>query len=82
MTSQDTVSSPCLSDSALRVASEQGSQVSLPSEAKITSGVESDGADSSQAELPLGQFQVVRGERRKRKKPKAELGGWLAPQAC
>ncbi len=72
VTSQDTMSSPCLSDSALRVASEQGSQLSLPSEAEAASGLESDGADSTQAELPLGQFQVVKGARQKRKKPEAE----------
>jgi hypothetical protein len=66
------MSSPCLADSALRVASEQGSQLSLPSEAEAASGLELDGADSTQAELPLGQFQVVKGARRKRKKPEAE----------
>jgi hypothetical protein len=40
--------------------------MSLPSEAEATSGVESDGADSSEAKPALGQFQVVKGAKEAR----------------
>jgi hypothetical protein len=75
LSSQDTLSSPFLSDSALRVESvpeSQGSAASLASEAETVSGVESDEADSTQAELPLGQFQLAKSRRQKRRRPEAE----------
>jgi hypothetical protein len=49
-----------------------GSAASLASEAETVSGVESDEADSTQAELPLGQFQLAKSRRRKRRRPEAE----------
>ncbi len=48
------------------------SLASLASEAETISGVESDGAGSSQAELPLGQFKMVKGKQRKRRRLEAE----------
>jgi hypothetical protein len=74
-TSQDTLSSPFLSDLALRVETASISQLnvsSLASEAETGSGGESDEAYSSQVELPLGLFQVVKGKQRKRRRPEAE----------
>jgi hypothetical protein len=62
--SQDTLSSPFLSDSALRVGSvpeSQGSAASVASEAETVSGVDSDEADSTQASfgpVPAGQEQA------------------------
>jgi hypothetical protein len=73
--SQDTLPSPYLSDSVFRAESasiSQQSVSSLASEAETVSGVESDGADSSQVGLPPGQFQVVKGKQRKRRRPEAE----------
>jgi hypothetical protein len=73
--SQDTLPSPYLSDSVFRgemASVSQQSVSSLASEAETVSGVESDGADSSQVGLPPGQFQVVRGKQRKRRRPEAE----------
>ncbi len=64
-----------LSDSALKVGQQGESQVSLSlvaSEAATFSRGESDGADSSQAELSLGQFKLVKGRQRKRRRPEAE----------
>jgi hypothetical protein len=78
VTSQDPMSSPCLSDSALGISLEQGYQLT-PSEAEAASGLESDGADSTLAELSPGQFQVVRRACRKRKKSEAMPGGWFSP---
>jgi hypothetical protein len=73
--SQGTLPSPYLSDSVFRgetASVSQQSVSSLASEAETVSGVESDGADSSQVGLPPGQFQVVRGKQRKRRRPEAE----------
>jgi hypothetical protein len=67
--------SPYLSDSVFRGETAsvfQQSVSSLASEAETVSGMESDGADSSQVGLPPGQFQVVRGKQRKRRRPEAE----------
>ncbi len=44
----------------------------MASEAETVSGEEWDGADSTQAELPLGQFQLAKSRRRKRRRPEAE----------
>ncbi len=44
-----------------------------PLRPKLFPGVESDEEDSTQAELPLGQFQLAKSRRRKRRRPEAEL---------
>ncbi len=67
--------SPYLSDSVFRgetASVSQQSVSSLASKAETVSGMESDGADSSQVGLPPGQFQVVRGKQRKRRRLEAE----------
>jgi hypothetical protein len=76
VSSQDTLFSPFLPDTALKVGQQGESQIislsSVASEAETFSRGESVRADSSQAELPLGQFKLVKGRQRKRRRPKTE----------
>ncbi len=76
VTSQDRMlCRPFRSDSALRMESASGTQVSqsmVTSESETVSGVELDRADCTPAELPSGQFQLAKNRRRKRRRPETE----------